>query len=121
MGNLIYVMAGVASDQVADKEAPKANYTEIYDPATNEWFPGPELCSKRQNPAAANFLDTLYVVGGYCSDQLDSVERLPIEASEVEIPAEDDKTHRRGSTSAAWQWSTPLPEKRDACRVVVLM
>ena len=64
--------------------------------------------------------DTLYVVGGYCRDPLDSVERLPIESLEEETVGKD-KHGRRSSASALWQCSTPLPEKRDACRVVVLL
>ena len=32
------------------------NSTEIYDPVENKWSPGPNLCSERQNPTAANFL-----------------------------------------------------------------
>jgi hypothetical protein len=124
VGNQIYVMAGVTPDEAGWKQfnirLMWVNSTEIYDPVENKWSPGPNLCSERQNPTAANFLDTLYVVGGYCRDPLDSVERLPIESLEEETVGKD-KHGRRSSASALWQCSTPLPEKRDACRVVVLL
>jgi len=117
LGRSIYVTAGVTPSSEGWKQAnirlTFVSSTEIFDPEENIWRPGPPLGNDRQNPTAATFLDSIYVVGGHCGDPLDSVEKLP---RDLDSPTDD--AERRGSH---WQSSVPMPDKRDACRAVALL
>eukprot|EP00667_Euglena_gracilis_P009149 EG_transcript_9290 len=111
LDNLIYVTAGVTPSEEGWKQANIrlmfVNSTEIFDLQKNEWRAGPPLCTQRQNPTAATFLDSIYVVGGHCGDPLDSVEKLPHE--------------RDAKETGHWFSSVPMPDKRDACRAIALL
>eukprot|EP01004_Peranema_trichophorum_P006594 NODE_5411_length_1018_cov_57.765363_g4842_i0.p1 GENE.NODE_5411_length_1018_cov_57.765363_g4842_i0~~NODE_5411_length_1018_cov_57.765363_g4842_i0.p1 ORF type:complete len:215 (-),score=42.02 NODE_5411_length_1018_cov_57.765363_g4842_i0:374-928(-) len=107
----IYVMGGVTPDD--NGSIPRTHNhgllkltwikdTEIYNVKEDKWVAGPSLRSERQNPTGVTFLDSLYVMGGYCRDPLSTVEVLNLNENE-------------------WKPFLDLPEPRDACRAIVLL
>jgi N-acetylneuraminic acid mutarotase len=107
----VYVMGGVSpthpdTDQLGGliHSVMWVDTVEVYDSATDQWTIGTPLLSARQNPTAAIMMGHAYVLGGYCVEPLCSMEKLC-------LIGEDQH----------WTRSTDMPQKRDACRAIVLM
>lgn len=87
VGGRAWILGGVS-----DEQAGRLASTEIYDPATDSWTPGPALPFGRSAFRAIAVGDTIYIFGGASAEQaaIDSVQALD-------------------TTTDQWQTLAPLP------------
>ncbi len=86
----IYVLGGMTGERGNNLDT-----TEIYDPATNRWSPGPPLTVGRSSHRAVAVGSTIYVTGG------SAVERRPTDLVEA-----------LDTTTGRWRRLAPLPTPR---------